>query len=202
MRLIGLTGSIGSGKSTVSRLLRARGIPVLEADEVAREVSDDPRVLEDVRQELGPGLVIDGRLDRAAVASLVFADPAARARLNAIVHPRVRAEMARRTAQLAQAGAPTVVQDIPLLFESGLESMFDAILVVDAPLELRVRRVVERVGLDEPAVRARDAAQMPAHEKRRRATVVLDNDGTIDDLDSQLQSALEIIGRKERDPPH
>lgn len=194
MRLIGLTGSIGAGKSTVATILRARGIPVLDADAVARQVSDDPVVLEEIAAQLGSGLVHARKLDRRAVAELVFRDPSARERLNAIVHPRVRAEMARLTALLEAAGTPVVVQDIPLLFEGGLERLFDATILVDAPLELRVRRVVERGDLDETAVRARDSAQMPADAKRRRASVVLENSGGLTELEARVHRALAALG--------
>jgi dephospho-CoA kinase len=192
---IGLTGSIGSGKSTVARLLREQyGIPVLDADQVAREVSYWPEVLRDVSDAFGSEFVFEGGLNRPALARLVFSDATARAKLNAIIHPRVRAEMARRQEQLAAAGAKAVVQDIPLLFENNLQPLFDATMLVDAPLELRIERVVARDGADAIAVRARDAAQMPATEKRRLATVTLDNDRDLAHLERQLWAALHQFG--------
>ena len=191
---LGLTGSIGSGKSTVARLLRQRGIPVLDADQVARQVSSWPEVLAQVSSVFGPEYVLDGGLNRPRLAELVFARPQARAELNAIIHPRVRAEMARQQAALEASGASVVVQDIPLLFENNLEGLFDATMLVDAPVELRLARVMARDGISVEAVRARDAAQMPASEKRRRATITLENDADLEHLERQLGAALARLG--------
>jgi dephospho-CoA kinase len=194
MLRIGLTGNIGSGKSTVARLLRERGIPVLDADAIAREVSRSPDVLAAVRDAFGPEYILEHGLNRPKVAELVFNNPEARATLNGIIHPRVRSEMAKQQAELETSGAKAVGQDIPLLFENGLETLFDATILVDAPLEVRVARVVARDGSTPEAVRARDAAQMPAPEKRKRATVTLENDGDLGSLAAQLDAALEQIG--------
>jgi dephospho-CoA kinase len=194
MLRIGLTGNIGSGKSTVARLLRERGIPVLDADAIAREVSSFPDVLAAVRQAFGPEYILEHGLNRPKVAELVFNNPEARATLNGIIHPRVRSEMARQQSELETSGVQAVVQDIPLLFENGLETLFDATILVDAPLEVRVARVIARDGSTPEAVRARDAAQMPTLEKRKRATVTLENDGDLGSLESQLDAALEKIG--------
>ena len=191
VRRLGLTGSIGSGKSTVAALLRARGLTVLDADVVAREVSARPDTLAEVARQLGPQYVTPQGLNRPALAALVFADAAAREVLNAIVHPRVRARMAELE---AQAAGEWVVQDIPLLFENGLEAGLDATLLVDAPLETRVARVMRRDGLTREQVLARDAAQLPASEKRRRASVVLDNGGGLEALEAQLDAALLQLG--------
>lgn len=188
---LGLTGSIGAGKSTVARLLAQRGFTVLDADAVAREVSRWPEVLAEVRAAFGPEYVTPAGLNRPALAALVFQDAAQRARLNAIIHPRVRARMAE-----LEAGAPGewVVQDIPLLFESGLETGMHATLLVDAPLELRLARVFARDGSAREDVLARDAAQMPGGEKRRRASVTLVNDGDVAHLERQLDRALATLG--------
>ncbi|WP_027480756.1 dephospho-CoA kinase [Deinococcus pimensis] len=190
-RRLGLTGSIGAGKSTVARLLRERGLDVIDADAIARTVSSWPEVLRDVRERLGEAYVTDGALDRPALAALVFRDPEARTVLNGIVHPRVRAEAAR---QEANARSVWVVHDVPLLFENGLERGMDATLLVDAPLSVRVARVVARDGLSPEQVAARDAAQMPPEEKRRRASVVLDNGGDLTSLEAQLDAALVTLG--------
>ena len=191
---LGLTGSIGSGKSTVANMLRSRGIPVLDADAVAKQVSREPETLEAVKLEFGPEFVLETDLNRPKVAELIFNNPAARARLNAIIHPRVRAEMTRRQTNLELEGAKLVVQDIPLLFENGYEKLFDATILVDAPLEDRIARVQARDGLTQEAIAARDAAQMPASEKRLRATYILENDGNLAHLERQLIAVLERIG--------
>jgi dephospho-CoA kinase len=190
---LGLTGSIGSGKSTVAEMLRSRGIPVLDADAIARQVSRDSGTLEAVKLEFGPEYVLERDLNRPKVAALVFNNPEARARLNAIIHPRVRAEMTRLQSNLELEGAKLVVQDIPLLFENGYEKIFDATFLVDAPLEDRVARVQARDGLTREAILARDDAQMPAHEKRLKATYILENDGDLAHLERQLVAVLEQV---------
>jgi dephospho-CoA kinase len=190
---LGLTGSIGSGKSTVAEMLRARGIPVLDADAIARQVSRDPSTLEAVKLEFGPEFVLEADLNRPKVAELVFNNPEARAKLNAIIHPRVRAQMTRLQSNLELEGAKLVVQDIPLLFENGYEKLFDATILVDAPLEDRIARVQARDGLTREAILARDAAQMPASEKRLRATYILENDGDLAHLERQLVAVLEQV---------
>ncbi len=187
---IGLTGSIGAGKSTVAQLLRARGLTVLDADEQARLVTQDPETLTLIEARF-PGVVVGGRLDRAALSARVFGQPEALAALNAIVHPRVRERMA---ALEAQAGSRVVVQDVPLLFEGGLDAQMDAVIVVDAPLPLRVGRVMARSGLTEAEVLARDARQLPADQKRARATVVIDNDRDLPHLEAQVDRALRQLG--------
>ena len=192
-RRLGLTGSIGAGKSTVARLLRERGLTVLDADAEARAVTEQPEVLAELEAAF-PGVVVGGTLDRAGLAARVFGDPAQVARLNAITHPRVRARMQALEAQAAAGGAKWVVQDIPLLFEGGLERGMDAVLVVDAPLELRLTRALARGSLTREDILARDARQMSAEEKRKRATAVLDNSGSLADLTAQLGAALLALG--------
>jgi dephospho-CoA kinase len=190
---LGLTGSIGSGKSTVAEMLRSRGIPVLDADAIARQVSRDPGTLEAVSLEFGPEFVLETDLNRPKVAALIFNNPEARAKLNAIIHPRVRAEMTRLQTNLELEGAKLAVQDIPLLFENGYEKLFDATILVDAPLEDRIARVQARDGLTREAILARDAAQMPANEKRLRATYILENDGDLAHLERKLVAVLERV---------
>lgn len=201
-RRLGLTGSIGAGKSTVARLLRARGLRVLDADAVARELSSTREVLAEVVAQLGPGYVTrqDGRpvgLDRPALAALVFTDPDRRAVLNGILHPRVRARMAALEAEAAALGEHWVVQDVPLLFEGGAWKDMDAVLLVDAPLQVRVDRVVARDGLTREAVLARDAAQLPVSRKREllasKPGAVLDNSGDEAALERQLDAALTVL---------
>ncbi len=198
IRRLGLTGSIGAGKSTVADLLRARGLSVLDADAAARELSFTPDVMAEVSRQLGPEFVLPaGGLNRPALAALVFADPQKRGVLNSVLHPRVREYMATQERLAADRGEPWVVQDVPLLFEGEAWKSMDAILLVDAPLELRLERVAARDGLDPEAARARDAAQMPIEQKRALlATVpgaVLDNSGDLEHLEAQLVRALRNL---------
>ncbi|WP_369409063.1 dephospho-CoA kinase [Deinococcus arboris] len=188
-RRLGLTGSIGAGKSTVAGLLRARGLTVLDADEQARLVTQEPEVLVQIEARF-PGTVTAGVLDRAGLAARVFPDPAAVADLNAIVHPRVRARMNGLEAQAAARAEAWVVQDVPLLFESGLDAQMDAVLVVDAPLDVRLRRALARGGLTKDDILARDARQLPAEEKRRRATWVIENSSDLAGLEAQVERIM------------
>ena len=182
---IGLTGGIGSGKSTVATLLAARGAVVVDSDRIAREVVEPGTPgLDAVVEAFGEQVRgADGSLDRARLASIVFADPEARKRLDGIVHPLVRA----RAAQL-DAAAPedaVVVHDVPLLVETGQAGSYDVVLVVEADVETRVRRLVQR-GLAEDDARARIAAQATDAQRRAAADVVLDNSGTPEGLAAQV----------------
>lgn len=184
---VGLTGGIGSGKSEVARLLSSYGALVIDADAIAREVvAPGTAGLARVVEEFGTGVLRpDGALDRAALGAVVFSDPDRLAALNAIVHPLVGA----RTAELmrtAPEGA-VVVYDVPLLVENHLEAAYDVVVVVDASPETQVRRLVEHRGMAEADVRARMAAQASREQRRAAAGVVIDNDGDLDDLRSQVQ---------------
>ncbi|SDD09751.1 dephospho-CoA kinase [Geodermatophilus telluris] len=186
MLRIGLTGGIGSGKSTVAALLAARGAVVVDADRIAREVVEPGTPgLAAVVGAFGRGVLTpEGALDRAALASVVFADPDARARLDGIVHPLVRARAQEVVAQAAPDAV--VVQDVPLLVETGQAGQYDLVLVVEADLETRVGRLALR-GLGEEDARARIAAQATDEQRRAVADVVLDNSGDPDALAGQVE---------------
>ncbi len=185
MLRIGLTGGIGSGKSTVAALLAARGAVVVDADRIAREVLEPGTPgLAAVVGAFGPGVLAeDGSLDRAALAAIVFADPEARARLDGIVHPLVRA----RAREVIGQAAPdaVVVQDVPLLVETGQADAHDLVLVVETDLETRVARLLLR-GLSEDDAHARIAAQATDEQRRAVADVVLDNSGGPEALAEQV----------------
>lgn len=186
---VGVTGNIGSGKSTVARLLAAHGAAVIDADALARAATEDPEVLARIAAALGADLVQGTHLDRPRTAARVFSDPEALARLNAIVHPWVRARSAERERALREAASPpaVIVHDVPLLYESGLDAAMDAVIVVDAPLEARLLRVAERTGVGVDDLRARDAAQMPLHEKVARADFVVENTGDLNALRASVR---------------
>jgi dephospho-CoA kinase len=182
---IGLTGGIGSGKSTVAALVSARGARVIDADVLARGVVEPgtsglAAIVEAFGREV---LRADGALDRPALAAVVFADPGARARLDGIVHPLVRARAVELLGEMPPDAV--VVQDIPLLVESGQGDAFDLVLVVEAALETRVARLVAR-GLSDGDARARIAAQATDAERRAVADVVLDNSGSREELGKQV----------------
>jgi dephospho-CoA kinase len=181
VKLVGLTGGVGSGKSTVAAMLHELGAVVVDADEAAHAVYEPgTHGFAAVVREFGDEYVSDGRIDRKRLGELVFADAGARRRLNAIVHPLVRDWMAARTAEAAEAGASVVVQVVPLLFENGLERLFSTIVLVYVPEALQVDRLVKGRGMTPERARQMIAAQMPIEEKRRLAHHVIDNGGTIE----------------------
>jgi dephospho-CoA kinase len=184
--LVGLTGGIGSGKSTVSALLVERGAVVLDADQIVRELQQPGSpVLAELAQRFGPEVLdADGALDRDAVARIVFADPDALADLNKIVHPAVGREMNRRIREHA-ATDHVVVLDIPLLVERPREGL-QATIVVDVPTEVQVERLVGFRGFSEEDARARIANQATREQRLAVADVVIDNSGTLDDLIPQI----------------
>jgi dephospho-CoA kinase len=180
MLRVGLTGGIACGKSVVLRRLRDRGIATIDLDDVSRSVTrPGSECLARIAEAFGGRiLAADGSLDRKALGALVFADPEARARLNAIVHPAVRSEEARLAASLAREGSPLVV-DGALLVEARVHLRFDRLVVVHCPRELQVRRLRARDGLEEGEALARIEAQMPLAEKRRYAHYELETSGTV-----------------------
>jgi len=192
---MGLTGGIGSGKSTVSRLLAELGAVIVDADQIAREVVEPgtpglAAVVDAFGQDV---LAADGSLNRPALAAIVFSDPEARGRLDGIVHPLVRARAGEVEAQAAPDAV--VVHDIPLLVETGQAGSYDLVLVVEAEPEIRVRRLVGR-GLSEDDARARIAAQATDEQRRAVADVVLDNSGTPEQLADQVERFwAERVGR-------
>ncbi len=176
MRLIGLTGGIATGKSTFAGLLRARGLPVVDADELSRAAARTPPVLAAIAREFGPDFLdAGGQLDRKKMGALVFGDPDARRRLEAILHPAIRAAMAEETARLERDGHPLAFYDTPLLFEAGLGDQVECVVVIYAPRIEQLERVTRRDGLSWPEAQARLAAQLDIEEKARLADVVVDN---------------------------
>jgi dephospho-CoA kinase len=200
--LVGLTGGIGSGKSTVSAGLAARGALVLDADAITRELQrPGTEVFDGIVERFGPGVVgADGRLDRPALAAIVFNDPEARRDLEGIVHPAVAAESERRIAAVAaDAGdGGALVYDVPLLVEAGRKD-FDVVVVVDVDPEVAVRRLVEQRGMAEADVRARIANQATRADRLAVADRVIDNSGGLHELDTQLDELWQWIKNKAKD---
>jgi dephospho-CoA kinase len=182
MHLIGLTGGIATGKSTVAAELSSHGATVIDADALAREVVEPGTpALEEVAARFGPAVIAtDGRLDRAGLGSIVFADPSARRDLERITHPRVRDLMQQRIAAALAADADLIVAEVPLLFETQSEGLYEGVMLVYAPANVQLERLMARDGIDEHAARQRLSAQIPIDEKRARATWVIDNSGSVD----------------------
>lgn len=187
---VGLTGGIGSGKSTVARMLAAQGFTVVDADQIAREIMEPGSpVLAEVAREFGEELLLaDGSLDRAELARRAFASEAATQRLNAITHPAIRAESARRLDAAEARGEAAAVYDMPLLVDLGLHESMDLTVVVDVDPEERVRRLVASRGLDEADARARIARQIPDAKRNAAADVIIDNNGPMEGLEPQVEA--------------
>jgi dephospho-CoA kinase len=196
MLRVGLTGGIATGKSRVLRRMAEAGFHTLDLDRVAHEVTaPGGSAYAEVVEAFGHGILgPDGRIDRGALGAVVFAEESARERLNAIVHPKVRAEEARRAAALAGEPGAVMVTDAALLVEAGVHLRFDRLVVVWCPQAIQVRRLMQRDGLDERSARARVAAQMPGEEKRRYGHYVLDSSGAESDTDEAAAAVAEELG--------
>jgi dephospho-CoA kinase len=192
VHLFGLTGGIASGKSTVGARFRARGVPVIDADLLAREVvAKGTSGLAALVAAFGHH-VIDkaGELDRAAVAAIVFSNDAARAKLNAITHPLITALTLQRRSELAAKGEPLACYEAALLVENGMADAFRPLVVVSAPRAAQIARAMKRDGATEEAVRKRLAAQMPLATKIQSADIVVENSGSLETLLQRADQAL------------
>lgn len=195
MRIIGLTGGIASGKSTFSAALRARGVPVVDADQLARRVvlPGTPALAEIARTFGEDVLAADGSLDRKRLGARVFADAGARRRLEAITHPAIRQAMADEALRLAAEGHPLAFYDAPLLFEVGLDTALDSVVVVHAPEAVQRERLVQRDGISADEAEARLRTQLPLDAKADRADFVVENHGTPDELDEKADRLLRDL---------
>jgi dephospho-CoA kinase len=194
MHLFGLTGGIASGKSTVAARFAARGVPVIDADALAREVVlPGTAGLAEIRATFGDGVIqADGALDRKALAAIVFKDEAKRRRLNAITHPRIAARTAERAAELAARGEPIACYEAALIVENGFADAFRPLVVVAARANVQVERAVSRDGTTPEEARARIAAQTSLEEKTKIADFVISNDA---DLDTLMRVADDVLDR-------
>ncbi|GGN91931.1 dephospho-CoA kinase [Saccharibacillus kuerlensis] len=193
---IGLTGGIATGKSTVSRLLEAEGVRIVDADVIARNVMNPGQpLLEAVAKRFGPEFLLpEGGLDRRRMAEHIFNRPEEREALNAIVHPAIRAEI-RRQVEAWEAASPNVIvaADIPLLYESGLEELYEKIVVVYVPQEVQRSRLMLRDKLSPEQADSRLNSQLDIEEKKHRADYVIDNSGSMEDTKRQVEELLEKL---------
>lgn len=194
MFLIGLTGGIGSGKSTVASRLKTLGARIVDADKIAREIVEagEPALAE-LAEAFDGVLNADGSLNRAELARQAFAAPDATEKLNSITHPRIRERTLERFAEARTDGVPVLVYDMPLLIENGEYKKMDHVLVVDAADEIRIDRLVNSRGLDEEDARRRIAAQISREERLAAADSVVDNSGTRDQLLQQVDTFWEQV---------
>ena len=204
-RIVGLTGGIGSGKSTVAKMLAELGAVVIDADAVVHELqAKGMPMLAQLREAFGDGILLpDGALDRKALGERVFSDEAARERLNDIVHPEVAREMGRRLKDALEREVPLVVLDIPLLYEGRARrgaakrpsagDLAQAVIVVWAPREQQIERQLSRDGATREHAEARLAAQLPIDEKRDLADHVIDNSGSIEETRRQVEALFQEL---------
>lgn len=190
--IIGLTGSIASGKSTVANMLKEYGLPIVDADVVAREVVEPgSETLVKIAEVFGQEVIApDGSMDRAKVGSIIFHDETMRSKLNGIIHPAIRAEMLRQRDVHLENGAKTVVMDIPLLIESKLQHFVEKILVVSVSENVQLQRLMDRNNFSQEEAQARIATQIPVAEKEAHADAVIHNNGTLVKTKEQLAQIL------------
>lgn len=195
MLWIGITGAMGSGKTAVSEELRRQGYAVLDADAVVRSVlSPGSEAVKEIAQTFGGAMVgSDGNLDRQALGRVVFGDPVKLEKLEWIIHPRVRQEVARERERLEKAGAPAAFYDVPLLFEKKMEDQFDYVVTVSATPALRLKRLQARTGLSVQEIEARWNAQLPAQYKEANADHVIKNNGSLEDLAEEVRLCLKRL---------
>jgi dephospho-CoA kinase len=193
MRVLGLTGGIGSGKSMVAQMFARLGAVVIDADQLAREVVEPGQpALQEIVATFGRDMLLpDGRLDRPKLARIIFADPVERAKLDAITHPRIRARMDEEI-KARRSGPGVLIVDIPLLYENNRMNQVERVIVVWVDPQTQVRRIRQRDGLSAEAARQRIAAQMPLEAKRARADHVIDNSGTKEDTRRQVEAIYHL----------
>jgi dephospho-CoA kinase len=195
LKLVGLTGGIGSGKSTVGRMIQALGVPVIDADRLAREVVAPGQPAHREVAALWPHTVgEDGQIDRKRLGAVVFGDPTARLQLEAITHPRIGERMLQEAQALERAGHRLAFYEASLLVEANRHRDFDALVVVTADEGQQVARTMARDGSTDEQARARISAQLPLEEKRRVATHVIDNSGDLDSTRRQTEALVRALG--------
>jgi dephospho-CoA kinase len=199
MLLVGLTGGIGTGKSTVARMLEKRGAVVFDADVLARQaVAPGTPGFDQVVERFGPNVLAPGGgLDREALASIVFSDPAARRDLEGIVHPEVRRMFAEGCEDYRDSDR-VVVFSAPLLVETGMHTAFDLLIVVSAPVATQIERLMRGRGMAERNVQARIAAQLPLEAKAEVADILVDNEGTLEDLERRVELVWRDLDARAR----
>ncbi|MFC4624459.1 dephospho-CoA kinase [Daeguia caeni] len=194
MIVLGLTGSIGMGKSTAAKMFAEAGVPIYSADEAVHRLYSGRAV--PLIEAAFPGTVVDGKVDRQKLSACVVGKPEELKKLEAIVHPLVREEEKAFLREAEASGAPIALLDIPLLFETGTEGRVDRVVVVSAPADVQRARVLAREGMSEEKLDAILARQMPDEEKRRRADFVIDTSGSFDELRQQIHDLIVKLGGK------
>lgn len=198
MLTIGLTGGISSGKSTITSWFLEKGIIVLDADQIVRQLQKPgSQLLYDLAHEFGPSVILEnGELARDVLGSIIFHDEAAKQKLNAMIHPLVKQKLVEGIEQAKARGEQLVVLDVPLLFESGVESLVDRTLVVYVPREIQVKRLMKRDQIDESYALAKINSQMSLEKKRDLADYVLNNEYSMRELRTQFEQMFGMLWEK------
>ena len=199
MKVIALTGGIGTGKSTVSDLFKEKGVTVIDLDQLVRDLQKPGkdvynRIVEAFGEEI---LDANGEIDRRKLGSIVFLDPEKRETLNKIVHPKVLSELKDRLFKLEKKGEKLIVVEIPLLYELGLQKLFDAVILVYAPEDLQIKRVMARDSLSKQEAINRINSQIPIEEKRKKAEYVIDNSGSLENTRQQFDVLFKELTERE-----
>ncbi len=199
MKVIALTGGIGTGKSTVSNLFKEKGVTVIDLDQLVRDLQKPGkdvynRIVEAFGEEI---LDANGEIDRRKLGSIVFLDPEKRETLNKIVHPKVLSELKDRLFKLEKKGEKLIVVEIPLLYELGLQKLFDAVILVYAPEDLQIKRVMARDSLSKQEAINRINSQIPIEEKRKKAEYVIDNSGSLENTRQQFDVLFKELTERE-----
>lgn len=191
--IIGLTGSIASGKSAISAMFKEKGFSIIDADIVARLVVEPgAATLQEIKHVFGQEIMnIDGTLDRDALGQIIFHNPAKRKQLNDLMHPAIRLEMLKQRDELKNQGVETIIMDIPLLFESHLQQFVEKILVVSVSEEIQLERLIKRNSLSKEEAEIRIKSQLPVSEKEKGADAVIYNNGTLKESEIQLERILK-----------
>ena len=197
MLIIGLTGSIGMGKSTAAERFRYHGIPVFDSDREVHKLYEQPDFVARIEAEF-PGAIVDGKVDRTRLSELVVGHSVSIKRLEEIVHPAVRAAQGTFIRDAHDNGADMVVLEVPLLFETGAEARVDVVIVVSAPADVQKERVLQRPGMTEEKFAAILAKQVPDSEKRKRADYVVDTSGKISETQETLDKLIESLRQSAR----
>jgi dephospho-CoA kinase len=192
MILIGITGIVGSGKTTVAAMLKKEGLEVIDLDKIAKEIARQERIISVIGKVLGTSYIADGKVDTRKVAELVFNDEEAREKLERIMHPLIDAEMRNQIERLEREGTKTAIIDGPLIFEKGLYKELDKVVVVSGSVETIKNRLKGR-GMDESDAKRRMASQMPLEQKEAQADYIVRNEGTIGDLEKEVDNLLKQI---------
>jgi dephospho-CoA kinase len=194
--IIGLTGGIASGKTSVAEWFRARGVTVADADKIVHRLYEQDRIIDQVEKEFGSGYIAGGKIDRIQLGKLVFSDPAAKHKLEKIIHPYVWDEITGYMKKAREKGERVLILDIPLLYETGWDKHTDEVWVVYAPQEVQAKRLAQRNKIAEEEALKRIASQMPMQDKLARADRVINNAGAWADTEAQLFELWEEIQKK------